>query len=115
MLQDYCEPFTLLIPVTAGDALGCAAVRYETGETFSAALCAVPGVPADPAGRTAARHTPVLLHPRELSLMPGDLIRRQADGATYRVLDCSDFMRTPRVSFIAFAQATLERLVTADA
>lgn len=111
MLQDYCEPFTLMIPVTAEDALGCTAVRYEPGETFSAALCAAPGMPDASAGRTAARQMPVLLHPRELSLMPGDVLRRGCDGALYRVLDCSDFMRTPRTALVAFAQAALERLV----
>ena len=46
--------------------------------------------------------------------MPGDVVRRAADGALYRVLDCSDFMRTPPGAVTSFAQVTLERLVTAD-
>lgn len=114
MLQDYCEPFILMTPVTAEDALGCTAVGYEPGETFSAALCAAPGSPGVHAGRTAARQTTVLLHPREMSLMPGDVVRRASDGATYRVLDCSDFMRTPLSASMAFAQVTLERVVHSD-
>ena len=112
MLQDYCEPFTLMTPVAA-DALGATALRYEAGESFSAALCMAAGAPASPAGMTAARHAPVLLHPREMTLMPGDVIRREADGAHFRVTDCSDFMRTPRIAHASFAQATLERLVIA--
>lgn len=115
MLHDYCEPFTLMTALPAEDGLGATALRYEAGERFSAALCAAPGAPDAPAGLTAARQRPVLLHPQEMTLMPGDVVRREADGALYRVLDASDFMRTPPCALSAFAQVTLERLVTACA
>lgn len=114
MLQDYAEPFTLMIAERAEDGLGAMVLRYTVGEHFSAALCHAPGFPDSPGGATAARHTPVLLHPREMTLMPGDVVRRETDQALYRVLDCSDFMRTPPSAVTSFAQVTLERLVTAD-
>lgn len=114
MLQDYMEPFTLMIAQAAEDGLGATVLHYTAGENFPAALCHAPGLPDSPAGLTAARHTPVLLHPRDMTLMPGDVVRRAADGALYRVLDCSDFMRTPPGAVTSFAQVTLERLVTAD-
>ena len=114
MLQDYCESFTLMTAAKENDGLGARVLRYKAGETFSAALCSTPGMADTPGGLTAARQTPVLLHPREMTFMPGDVVRREADGVLYRVLDCSDFMRTPLSASMAFAQVTLERVVNSD-
>ena len=112
MLRDYCETFTRMTAMKDPDGLGVPALRYTAGEAFSAALCSAPGLPDSPAGLTAARHAPVLLHPREMTRLPGDVVRRDRDGTLYRVLDCSDFMRTPSGARTPFAQVTLERLVT---
>ena len=111
MLKDFCEPFTRMIPQPDVDNLGATVMRYQPGEDFSAALCHTPGSPTSPGGLTAARQTPVLLHPREMTFRPGDVVRRASDLTLYRVLDCSDFMRTPPGARTPFAQVTLERLV----
>ena len=59
MLRDYCESFTLMTAAKENDGLGARVLRYKAGETFSAALCSMPGMIDTPGGLTAARQTPV--------------------------------------------------------
>ena len=63
------------------------------------------------AGQITLRSDPVLLHEYDVTLAPGDHVRREKDGALYRVAGRSDDMRTPAFSGLSFAQVPVERLV----
>ena len=53
----------------------------------------------------------MLLHEFDLTLVPGDYVRRERDGAIYRVTDRSDNLRAPAFSGLRFAQAAVKRVV----
>ena len=53
----------------------------------------------------------MLLHEFDVTLAPGDHIRREKDGAVYRVTDRSDNMRAPAYSGLRFCQVNVERTV----
>lgn len=113
MLQDYFEDFTLLECTRAQDGLGGTSTAWTAGETFRGGVTQVVGKEIDPAGLPALKTIPMLLHEWDVTLVPGDRVRRAKDGAEYRVIGQSSDMRTPLLAGLAFGQVPVERLVTA--
>ena len=113
MLSDYFEPFILLERVQTDNDLGSMDESWQEGIVFQGAVTHVTGRELDPCGLPALKTTPMLLHEWDVTLAQGDRIRRQSDGAEYRVAGSSGDMRTPSLAGMAYCQVPVERLVTA--
>lgn len=113
MLQDYFEEFILLERTQAEDGLGGNDENWAEGIRFRGAVTQVVGKEAAPAGLTALKTVPMLLHEWDVTLSQDDRIRRLSDGAEFRVAGRSGDMRTPAISGMAFCQVPVERLVLA--
>ena len=111
MLTDYFEPFMLLERSAEPDGLGGETVTWKPVTDFKGAVTHTCGEENSVGGRAALRQTPMLLHETDVTLAQGDYVRRERDGAIYRVCGGSDGMRTPAFSGLQFAQAAVERLV----
>lgn len=111
MIEKWFEPFTLLEAEAASDGLGGENRTFTGGTAFRGALSYTTGAAADAAGQFLLEENPVLLHEFDLTLLPGDYVRRERDGAIYRVTDRSDNLRAPAFSGLRFAQAAVKRVV----
>lgn len=113
MLQDYFEDFVLLERTAADDDLGGVSETWAEGLRFRGAVTQVVGKEVAPAGLTALKTVPMLLHEWDVTLRQDDRVRRVSDGAEFRVTGRSGDMRTPAISGMAFCQVPVERLVLA--
>lgn len=113
MLTDYFEPFTLLERRAEPDGLGGESISWQPVIGFQGGLTHTCGEEISVGGRAAVRQAPLLLHELDVTLMPGDQVRRERDGALFRVVAGADSMRTPVFSGLQFAQVPVERLVMA--
>lgn len=111
MLTDYFEPFALLEKQAEPDGLGSERVTWQYVTSFRGALTHTAGQEISVGGRAVLRTEPVLLHEFDVTLLPGDHVRRERDASLWRVTGCPDGMRTPAFSGLQFAQVQLERLV----
>ena len=111
MIERWFEPFTLLEKSTADDGLGGTEASYTPMFGFRGALCTAPAAETTLAGQAVQAEALVLLHEFDVTLSTGEYVRREKDGALYRVADRSGLMRTPAFSGLRFAQVPLERLV----
>lgn len=111
MLSDYMEPYALLERTPTPDALGGATTPCQESLTFQAGLTHTPGSELTLAGHRASRTTPTLVHDYDVTLRPGDVVRRASDGALYRVIGHSADMRTPATADLRFAQVPVESVV----
>lgn len=110
MLADYLTPFALLARDAAPDGLGGTEVALQESLIFQGGVTFVPGGEVTVAGLSALRTVPVLVHDYDVTLRPGDVVRRQSDGAVYRVAGHSRDMRTPATADLRFAQVPVEIL-----
>lgn len=111
MLTDYFEPFALLEKHAEPDGLGGERVAWQYLTTFQGGLTHTSGEEISVGGRLTLRTDPVLLHELDVTLLPGDHVRRERDGSLWRVTGRSGDMRTPAFSGLQFAQVPVERLV----
>ena len=111
MLRDYFEPFALLERQHTPDGLGGEKAAWGYVTHFMGGLTHVAGSEVSVGGRMTLQQEPVLLHDTDVTLVPGDCVRRERDGSLWRVADRSEAMRTPAFSGLDFAQVTVERLV----
>lgn len=111
MIEKWFEAFTLLEKSAGPDGMGGEEASWTPCLTFRGALTCVPGVEVATAGQPVLRERPSLLHEFDVTLSPGDHIRREATGAVYRVAGHSNGMRSPAQSGLRFAQVSVERLV----
>lgn len=111
MLQDYFEDFALMEKVCKADGLGGESVSLEYVMSFRGGLTHTAGQKISAGGRMTLRSELVLLHEFDVTLSPGEIVRRERDGSLWRVCSSSDDMRTPAFSGLQFAQANVERLV----
>lgn len=111
MLTDYFEPFALLEKKAEPDGLGGETVAWAYVMRFRGGLTHTTGEEISIGGRVTLRSGPVLLHEFDVTLQPGDHVRRERDGTIWRVTGRSGDMRTPAFSGLQFAQVTVERLV----
>lgn len=111
MIDRWFEPFTLLEKTSADDGLGGTSISYASVMGFQGVLCVSPAEEITMAGQTVRTEELVLLHEFDVTLAPGEYVRREKDGALYRVTDRSGLMRAPAFSGLRFAQVPVERLV----
>lgn len=111
MIERWFEPFTLLEKETADDGLGGTSAGYTPILGFRGALSMTTAEQTSMADQPVLAETMVLLHEFDITLAPGDHVRREKDGAVYRVADRSGNMRAPAFSGLRFAQVPVERLV----
>lgn len=111
MIERWFEPFSLLERAAVSDGAGGESTGFVPILDFQGALSFTGGTQATMAGQPIAAETLVLLHEFDVTLSPGDHVRREQNGAIYRVTSCSDSMRAPAFSGLRFAQVGVERLV----
>lgn len=109
MIEKWFEAFTLMARYAAPDQLGGETVEFTPALAFQGALTLSPGKEITAAGQPALQEHPQLLHEFDVTLAPGDYVRREKDGAIYRVTGRSDSMRAPEFSGLRFAQVNVER------
>lgn len=111
MIEKWFEAFTLLERVSISDEVGGELASYNPVTDFRGVLTFTAADAMTLAGQFALSEHPVLLHEYDMTLSPGDYVRREKDGAIYHVADSSDHMRTPAYSGLSFAQVPVERVV----
>ena len=111
MIEKWFEPFMLLEKRTQPDGLGGERVTFVNDLPFSGTLTWTSDAPVTAAGRIALEETPALLHEFDLTLEPDDHVRREKDGAVYKVLSRSGSLRAPAFSGLRFCQVAVERVV----
>lgn len=110
MLTDYFEPFTLLKSAFCPDPCGGQLQQDVTELPFRAALADALGEEGERGGKPFIRVTPYLLCPPETPLKLDDIIRREKDGAHYRVCSRPEDRRTPLGAGFPYAEVRLERM-----
>lgn len=111
MIEKWFEDFTLMAKQSIPDGLGGETTLYDPDMPFRGALTLVPGEEFPMGGQPVLKENPVLLHELDVTLAPGDRVRREKDGAIYRVGGHSGGMRAPAWSGLQFAQVPVERVV----
>ena len=111
MIEKWFETFTLLERQSSADERGGEYVGYAPVLDFRGVLTCTTADAQTIAGQFALSEHPVLLHEFDVTLTPGDYVRREKDGAVYHVSDRSDSMRAPAHSGLRFAQVAVERVV----
>ncbi len=111
MIQKWFEPFTLMVPELESTRLGSDEGGFTEGMPFSGVVSFHTGSEVSTAGQMVPVETPVLLHEFDMTLSPNDYVRRERDGAIYRVTSRTDSMRTPAFSGLRFCQVRVERVV----
>ena len=111
MIEKWFEDFTLMVKQVIPDGDGGETPLYEPDVAFHGALTLVTGEEFPMGGQPVLKENPVLLHELDVTLSPGDRVRREKDGAVYRVGGHSGGMRAPVWSGLQFAQVPVERVV----
>lgn len=111
MIERWFEPFSLLEKASVQDGMGGEHVSYNPVMDFQGVLTLYAEKEADMAGQTLSAQTMMLLHDFDVTLSPGEYVRREKDGTVYRVLGCSADRRAPAFSGLHFAQVKVERVV----
>lgn len=110
MIQKWFEPFMLLETTRESAPLGGTESSFTPVMCFSGALSFHSGSEVNTAGQMVLTETPVLLHEFDVTLSPNDYVRRERDGAIYRVTSRTGSMRTPEFSGLRFCQVNVERV-----
>lgn len=111
MIEKWFEPFMLLEKHSQPDGLGGERITFTDDVPFSGVLTWVSDIPLTAAGHIAVEDASALLHEFDVSLDPGDYVRRKKDGAVYKVISRSDSLRTPPFSGLRFCEVAVERVV----
>lgn len=111
MIEKWFEPFTLIERDSTPDGMGGGYVSYADTLSFQGVLTFTTGDEVNAAGQPLLAEHPALLHEFDVTLVSGDYIRREKDGAIFRVAGRSDNLRAPAFSGLRFAQVPVERVV----
>lgn len=111
MIERWFEPFMLLERKSTPDEMGGEIVAYNEVTPFQGVVTFTTGDCISLGGQPALREEPVLLHEYDVTLAPNDYVRREKDGAVYRVASRTESMRAPAFSGLRFAQVNVERVV----
>lgn len=111
MIERWFEEFTFLLDESYPDGLGGQRLNFIQDANFRGALSYTTDKEVDAAGQFLLAENPVLLHEYDVTLSPGDHIRRKKDGVVYRVCGRSENMRSPAFSGLRFCQVPVERVV----
>ena len=112
MIEKWFEPFTLLERASSPDGMGGECVTWQEILVFQGVMTYAAEDEITAAGQRMAAARTVLLHEFDVTLSPGDHVRREKDGAIFRIAGRSDSMRAPAFSGLRFAQIPAERVVT---
>ena len=97
--------------MTANHRKDALEVAHITGvQGIRAALADALGEEGECGGKPFIRVTPYLLCPPETPLKLDDIIRREKDGAHYRVCSRPEDRRTPLGAGFPYAEVRLERM-----
>lgn len=110
MIERWFEPFMLLEDAAIADGLGGQHLSRSPVTVFQGTLSLTAARETIQAGQTVPVETLVLLHDLEVTLLPGDVIRREADRTLYRVLSRTCDRCAPAFSGLGFAQVHVERM-----
>lgn len=111
MIEKWFETFTLLQRHSLSDETGGEIVSFTPVTAFRGLLTYAAGETKRAAGQFALSEQTTLLHEFDITLSPGDYVRREKDGAVYRVADHSARMQPPPFSGLQFTQVPVERTV----
>ncbi len=111
MIDRFFEAWQLIDATAVSDGMGAAVWSAAEGEAFRAGLVRAKVRAVESAEQRQGHVTGTLMHPRGVRLCCGQLIRRERDGAVFRVLSDSTDCISPEASAIDAAQTTVERLV----
>lgn len=111
MIEKWFEPFMLLEKHSEPNGLGGEHLSFTDDTPFSGVLTWQSDVPVTAAERIALEESPALLHEFDVTLTPGDHVRREKDGAVYKVISRSGSLRAPAFSGLRFCQVAVERVV----
>lgn len=109
MIEKWFEAFTLLAQVPVDDGLGARPPALAEDVPFRGALTFTVAGEIPAGGQIALEDTPTLLYDPDVTLVAGDRVRREKDGAIYRIKGGS--MGAPAFSGLRIAQVKAERLV----
>ncbi|MBQ4581313.1 MAG: hypothetical protein IJA83_11705 [Clostridia bacterium] len=109
MIEKWFEPFNLLARAPVNDGLGAYPSAFAEDIPFRGVLVFTIAGEISAGGQPALEDTPTLLYDPDVTLVLGDRVRREKDGAIYRV--CGGSMGAPDYSGLHFSQVKLERLV----
>lgn len=111
MIERWFEPFTLLERVSVRDEMGGEHVAFNPVMSFRGVMSLTAEAEVTVAGQSATAEALVLLHEFDVTLSPGDHVRRERDSALFRVTGRSGDRRAPAFSGLRFAQVHAERAV----
>ena len=111
MIERWFEDFILLQKQSTPDGRGGVSTLCTPDISFRGALTLVPAEEFPMGGQPVMQENPVLLHETDVTLTSGDRVRREKDGAVYRVCGHSGGMRAPAWSGLRFTQVPVERVV----
>lgn len=111
MIERWFEPFALLEKAAVRDGMGGEHAAWMPVMDFQGVLSVTAEGESAMAGQTIPTQRLVLLHEDDVTLTPGDQVRRERDGTVYRVKGGSDSRRAPAFSGLRFAQVNVERVV----
>ena len=95
MIGDYLEPFTPLRRVDTPDGEGGRSAAWVEGEPLEAGVTQATASDTAAQGGPAAAHQPLLYWRRAAALRSGDLLRRESDGALFRLIGAPCAMPCP--------------------
>ena len=111
MIDKWFESFMLLSRQTQPDSLGGSQVSFVDDMSFSGVVTWQSSRATTAAGHMALEEIPCLLHEFDMTLSPGDHVRRERDGAIYKVTSGTGSLHAPAFSGLHFGQVAVERVV----
>lgn len=111
MIERWFETFFLLEKASVQDGMGGEHISYAPVMTFQGVLTLSTEKEADMAGQTISVQALMLLHEFDVTLSPGEYVRREQDSTVYRVIGRSGDRCAPAFSGLRFAQVKVERVV----
>ena len=109
MIETRFEAFTLLTVRSVIDGIGAQQSSFEDDLPFRGLLTFTTAARLSAGGQPMLEETPTLLYDPDVTLSPGTPIRREKDGAIYRV--CGSSLGAPAYSGLRFLQVKVERQV----
>lgn len=108
ILQSFQDQFTRLSISSVSDGIGGTTLTIQTGVSFIGFLGINNKTEKAEAGKTETETAYILLCPRDISLVNGDILRRKSDGAEFRVFTDSE-RKTPKCSSMNFSAVDVKR------